>query len=174
MPLKTTPKRVSTAPRPRTSQFFFIGFLSSIFMAHRLLGHAYVRVSRYTEALNHLNRALDMPDNMSRDRVRVMSRIAGHVSIVLVVQASHGQVDRSSRHPARLIGSHEDRHVSHLLERHKPSRVGPACEHFLPLFPGHSRCLGARLEGFLDRGCLRHGLWSQTDHANALRGEFGG
>ena len=75
---------------------------------------------------------------------------------------------------ARPVGSHEDRHVRHLVERHEPSRVGPAGERLLPLFPGHSRCLGARLEGFLDRGCLRHGLWSQADHANAVRCELGG
>jgi hypothetical protein len=43
----------------------------------------------------------------------------------------------------------------------------------LPLFPGHARCLGARLEGVLDRACLRHALWSQTDHAKALRCELG-
>jgi hypothetical protein len=35
----------------------------------------------------------------------------------LVVQAPHAQVDDRSSHPARLIGSHEDRHVSHLRER---------------------------------------------------------
>jgi Transposase DDE domain len=45
----------------------------------------------------------------------------------LVVQAPHAQVDDRSGHPARLIGSHEDRHVRHLRERRKPSRVGPAC-----------------------------------------------
>jgi hypothetical protein len=45
----------------------------------------------------------------------------------LVVQAPHAQVDDRSSHPARLIGSHEDRHVRHLRERRKPSRVGPAC-----------------------------------------------
>src|SRR3981189_1805586 len=31
----------------------------------------------------------------------------------LVIQAAHGQVDCSSCHPARLVGSHEGRHVSH-------------------------------------------------------------
>jgi hypothetical protein len=34
-----------------------------------------------------------------------------------------------------------------------------------------------RLEGFLHGACLRHRLWSQIDHANALRcelGEYGG
>src|SRR5215472_1323927 len=92
----------------------------------------------------------------------------------LVIEAAHAQVDGRSRHPARLIGRHEDRHVCHLRERHKPSRVGPACEVLLPLFPGHARCLGARLEGFLDRACLQHGLWPQADHANALRCELGG
>jgi hypothetical protein len=56
----------------------------------------------------------------------------------LVIQASHGQVDGSSGHATRLIGSHEDRHVRHLLERHEPSRMGLACEELLPLFPGHS------------------------------------
>jgi hypothetical protein len=96
------------------------------------------------------------------------------VASPLVIEAAHGQVDGCSRHPARLVGRHEDRHVSHLLERHEPSRVGPACEELLPLFPGHARCLGARLEGVLDRACLRHALWSQTDHANALRCELGG
>src|ERR671915_459753 len=30
---------------------------------------------------------------------------------LLVVQSAHGQVDGCSRHPARLVGSHEDRHV---------------------------------------------------------------
>jgi hypothetical protein len=65
----------------------------------------------------------------------------------LVVQGSHGQVDGSSSHPARLIGSHEDRHVCHLLECHKPSRVGPACEQLLELFPSHFRYLGASFEG---------------------------
>jgi hypothetical protein len=34
--------------------------------------------------------------------------------------------------------------------------------------------LGARLERVLDRACLRHALWSQTDHAEAPRCEFGG
>src|SRR5882672_5927356 len=92
----------------------------------------------------------------------------------LVIQAAHGQIDGSSRHPACLIGSHEDRHVSHLLECHKPSGVGLACEQLLELFPGHSRYLGASLEGFLERACLRYGLWSQTDHANALGRELGG
>jgi sigma-70-like protein len=38
------------------------------------------------------------------------------VRAVSVVQASRGQVDGSSRHPARLIRSHEDRRVCHLLE----------------------------------------------------------
>src|SRR5262245_65315850 len=51
----------------------------------------------------------------------------------LVVQAAHGQIDGSSRHPARLIGSHENRHVSHLGERHKPSWMGSVCEDLLPL-----------------------------------------
>ena len=37
----------------------------------------------------------------------------------LVVQTPHGQIDGRSRHPACLIGSHEDRHVGHLLERHE-------------------------------------------------------
>ncbi len=92
----------------------------------------------------------------------------------LVVQPAHGQIDGSSRHRACLIGSHEDRHVWHLLERHQPSWVGPACEHLLPLLPGHSRCLGARLEAVLDRARFRHGIWSQTDDANALRCELGG
>jgi hypothetical protein len=27
---------------------------------------------------------------------------------------------------------------------------------------------------FLQRACLRHAVWSQTDHANALRCELGG
>src|SRR5258708_25629813 len=76
----------------------------------------------------------------------------------LVVQAAHAQVDGRSRHPARLVGRHEDRQVCQLLERHESSRMGPACEELLPLFPGHARCLGARLEGFLDRACLQHGL----------------
>jgi short chain dehydrogenase len=92
----------------------------------------------------------------------------------LVIQAPHGQVDGSSRHPARPIGSHEGCHARHLGERHQPSRVGPACEQLLPLFPCHSRCLGARLEGILDRACLRHALWPQTDHASAMRCELGG
>src|SRR6266511_623226 len=92
----------------------------------------------------------------------------------LVVEAPHAQVDDSSSHPARLIGSHEDRHVGHLRERRKPSRVGPACAQLVELFPGHSRCLGVKLEAFLDPACLRHALWSQTDHANALRCELGG
>jgi secreted PhoX family phosphatase len=35
----------------------------------------------------------------------------------LVIQAAHGQIDGRSRHPARLFGSHEDRHVCHLRER---------------------------------------------------------
>ena len=56
----------------------------------------------------------------------------------------------------------------------KPACVGPAREQLLELFPGHSRCLGVSLEGFLDRARLRHPLWSQTDHANALRCELGG
>src|SRR6266852_632410 len=90
----------------------------------------------------------------------------------LVIQAPHAQVDDRSSHPARLIGSHEDRHVSHLRERRKPSRVGPACEQLVELFPGHSRCLGVSPEAFLDPACLRHPLWSQTDHANALRCEL--
>jgi hypothetical protein len=30
-----------------------------------------------------------------------------------------------------------------------------------------------RLEGFLHRACLRHRLWLQIDHANALRCELG-
>jgi hypothetical protein len=33
---------------------------------------------------------------------------------------------------------------------------------------------GARLEGVPDRACLRHALWSQTDHADALGCELGG
>ena len=44
----------------------------------------------------------------------------------------------------------------------------------LELFPGHSRYLGASLEGFLERVGLRYCLWSQTYHANALRCELGG
>src|SRR5215475_4619521 len=92
----------------------------------------------------------------------------------LVVQAAHGQVDGRSCHRACRIGSHEDRHVSHLRERHEPSRVGLACEQLLELFPGHSRYLGASLEGFLECARLRYGLWSQTDHANALGCELGG
>ena len=32
----------------------------------------------------------------------------------------------------------------------------------------------ARLEGFLERSCLWHALWSQADHTNALRCELGG
>src|SRR5574341_1494819 len=96
------------------------------------------------------------------------------VTKTLVIQAAHGQIDGSSRHPACLIGSHEDRHVSHLLECHKPSRVGLACEKLLELFPGRSGYLGASLEGFLERVCLRDGLWSQTDHANALGCELSG
>src|SRR5262245_8177884 len=95
-------------------------------------------------------------------------------SNVSVVQASHGQVDGRSRHPARLVGSDEHRHVCHLRECHEPSRVGPACEQLQPLFPGHSRYLGARLEGILDRACLRHALCPQTDHTDALRCELGG
>ena len=84
------------------------------------------------------------------------SRYAGMKlrTITLVIQAAHGQIDSSSRHPARLAGSHEDRHVRRLRERHKPSRVGPACEQLLELFPGHSICFGARLEGFLERVSL--------------------
>ena len=44
----------------------------------------------------------------------------------------------------------------------------------LELFPGHAyaRCLD--LEDFLHHACLRHAVWSQTDHANALRCELGG
>ena len=60
------------------------------------------------------------------------------------------------------------------VERHQPSRVGPAGEQLLPLLPGHARCLGAGLEGLPDRARLRHGLWPQTDHANAVRCELGG
>jgi hypothetical protein len=30
-------------------------------------------------------------------------------------------------------------------ERHEPSRMGPACEQLLPLFPGHSHCPGLGL-----------------------------
>src|SRR5262249_36510376 len=91
----------------------------------------------------------------------------------LVVEAPHAQVDDRSSHPARLIGSHEDRHVGHLSERRKPSRVGPAGDHLLELFPRNSPGLGVKPEDFLDRARLRHPLWSQTDHANALRCEFG-
>ena len=46
--------------------------------------------------------------------------VAGHLldqggrAKTLGVQAPHAQVDDRSPHPARLIGSHEDRHVSHL------------------------------------------------------------
>src|SRR4029453_13505659 len=92
----------------------------------------------------------------------------------LVVQAAHGQIDGRSSHPACLIGSHEDCHVSRLRERRKPSRVGPACERLLPLFPCRSQCLGANLEGFLERLCLRYPVWSQTDHANGVRSKLGG
>ena len=56
----------------------------------------------------------------------------------------------------------------------KPSRVGLACEQILELFPGQSRHLGANLDGFLERACLRYRLWSQADHANALGCELGG
>src|SRR5262245_46482898 len=91
----------------------------------------------------------------------------------LVIQAAHGQIDGSPRHPARLVGSHEGRDVSHLRECHEPSRMGPACDGLLPLCPGH--CLGRlEIEDFLDGVCLRYGVWSQTDHANALRCELQG
>src|SRR5215510_6979374 len=63
--------------------------------------------------------------------------------------------------------------VRHLLERHEPFPVGPTREHLLPLFPGHAARLGARLVGVLDGASLRHGVRSQTDHANAVRCELG-
>lgn len=47
---------------------------------------------------------------------------------MLVAQGTHGQVDGSSGHPTRLIGSHERCHVRYLRERHNPSRVGHASE----------------------------------------------
>ena len=42
------------------------------------------------------------------------------------------------------------------------------CSHVAP------DTLGASLEGFLERACLRYGLRSQTDHANPVRCELGG
>src|SRR4030095_6773814 len=96
------------------------------------------------------------------------------LSLTLVIQATHCQVDGRSCHPACLIGSQEDSHVCHLRERHQPPMWGLACEKLLELFPGHSRYFGASLEGFLERACLRYGLWSQTDHANSLRRQLGG
>src|SRR5262249_36189471 len=101
-------------------------------------------------------------------------RVSSIEDAPLVVQAAHGQIDGGSRHAARLVGSHEDRHARHLRERHEPSRVVPACERLLELFPGHARYLCAGLEGFLERVCLRYGLWSETDHANAMGCELGG
>ena len=76
--------------------------------------------------------------------------------------------------PLALSDAMKTARFCHLLERHEPSRVGLAREHLLPLFPCHPRCLGARLEGILDRPCLRHRVRSQTDHANAVRCELGG
>ena len=64
--------------------------------------------------------------------------------------------------------------MTHLRERHKPSRVGLACEKLLELFPGDPRHLGAGLEGFFERACLRYGVWSETEHANALGCKLGG
>ena len=84
------------------------------------------------------------------------------------------RVDGRSRHPARLVGRHEDRHVRHLLERHEPARMGPAGEEFLPLFPCNPRCLGTRLVGVPDRASLGHALRSQPDDANAMGRELGG
>src|SRR5215510_233657 len=92
----------------------------------------------------------------------------------LVVEAPHAQVDDSSGHPARIIGSHEDRHVGHLRERRKPSYVGPACDQLVELFPGNSPSLGVKPEDLLDCARLRHPLRSQTDDANALRRQLGG
>jgi hypothetical protein len=39
-----------------------------------------------------------------------------HGHMPLVIQAAHGQIDGGSRHSARLVGRHEDRHVRHLSE----------------------------------------------------------
>src|SRR3546814_14385897 len=92
----------------------------------------------------------------------------------LVVQTPHAQVDGCPGHSARPIGSHEDRHVCHLLECHEPSRVVPARDQLLPLFPGHARsfCLG--VIDFLQRACLRDAVWPQTDHTTAHGCEPGG
>src|SRR5207248_6055174 len=71
----------------------------------------------------------------TRTTVQVLSRAL--VAQPLIIQAPHAQVDDRSRHPARLIGCHEDRHAGHLRERRQPARVGPAGERLLELFPGH-------------------------------------
>src|SRR5262245_14260434 len=96
------------------------------------------------------------------------------IAKTLVVQAAHGQVDRRSRHPARLVGSHEGRHISHLRERHDASRVGRACEVPMELFPGHAQSFRLEVVDFPHRACFRHAVWSQTDNTNALRRKFGG
>jgi tetratricopeptide (TPR) repeat protein len=41
---------------------------TGLFMAHRLLGHAYVRVGQYAEAIDHLGHALDLAKN-ANDRL---------------------------------------------------------------------------------------------------------
>src|SRR5215510_2901163 len=104
---------------------------------------------------------------MSLTKIRTSTESLAGVSSIWppsVIHPAHGQVDGSSRYPARPVGRHERRNVRHLLERHEPFPVSPAREHLLPLFPSHAARLGARLVGVLDRTSLWHCVRSQTDH----------
>src|SRR5258708_25283850 len=123
----------------------------------------------------HGSRSWDLISRkVRRSSMYVATSVPDMAIKTLVIQAAHGQVDGSSRHPARLVGRHEDRHVCHLLEPHDPPRVGHASEVALELFPGHARYLGLDVEVFLHRACLRYAVRSQTDHADALRCALGG
>src|SRR6266851_213898 len=151
---------VVVAPKPASSKHntYRYLFISTWILLLKLLGF-----------LNTLSITIQPPPRAVADLLLGLRKPAVRNQDLAVAN-----LDGRSRHPARLIGSHEDRHVCHLLKRHDPSRVGHAGEVPLELFPGHAyaRCL--ELEDFLHHACLRHAVWSQTDHADALRCELGG
>src|SRR6266702_3210298 len=91
-----------------------------------------------------------------------------------VIESAHGQIDVSSRHPARLIGGHEDRHICQLLQHHDPLRVARICNVLLELLPGHSVWLGFYIEDLSKRVCLRYGIRPQADHTDTVGREFNG
>src|SRR5579872_2909014 len=92
-----------------------------------------------------------------------------------VVEGAHGQIDGGSRHHARLVGGHEDRHIRRLFKPHDPLRVARWCNISLrELLPGHPHRLGFYIEDLSERICLRYGIQPQVDYADTVGREFSG